>query len=173
MTKQKKYLLRLIFVFTILTLPNIGICRLSTSGISEELEKLSEEQIETYREIGDKLRCPTCTGLSVLQSDSPFSLQIRNAIITKVKEGDQKKSIIDFFKDRYGYWILREPPTNGTHSLAWLIPLGALLLGLGSLYLFFKGSTKRSNASREMEDQILQEMNAAISHERARIKINN
>ena len=71
---------------------------------------------------------------------------------------------IDFFENHQP----TEPP-----FLAWLIPLGALLLGLGSLYLFFKGSTKRSNASREIEDQILQEMNAAISHERARIKINN
>ena len=32
---------------------------------------------ELYREVAGELRCPTCTGLSVLDSDAPFSVQIK------------------------------------------------------------------------------------------------
>ena len=86
-----------------------------------------------YVELAQNLRCPTCTGLSILQSDAIFSKQIKFLLIEKINSGATKQQIMQFFTDRYGVWILRQPPKNSTHILIWLIPL--LLLLICPLYL--------------------------------------
>lgn len=117
----------------------------STASIAQELNVLAPDQKILFEEISNDLRCPTCTGLSILQSDAPFSLQIRQAVLDQVKTGKKKSEIKDFFTERYGLWILREPPTKGFHFLAWLIP--SLLLILGPLLIWFFVWRKRQQVS--------------------------
>ena len=56
--------------------------------------------------------------------------------------------ILDFFKSRYGLWILREPPLEGFHLLAWMLPLGFLILGLLLLRFFFWNKSKANHKDR-------------------------
>ncbi|MFK7872609.1 MAG: cytochrome c-type biogenesis protein CcmH [Oligoflexales bacterium] len=104
---------------------------LSVFALAEVIhdEGLSPEQAELYKDISYQLRCPTCTGLSILESDAQFSLQIREAVREQVLAGRSRSDILDFFTVRYGLWILREPPKEGFHLLAWLLPIGILLVG--------------------------------------------
>ena len=82
-----------------------------------------------FRDLAGKLRCPTCTGLSVLDSDASFSVQIKTQVLDLMKQGKSDKEIIDFFTERYGPWILREPPKSGFSVIAWAIPIAFLVLG--------------------------------------------
>ena len=84
---------------------------------------------DEFRDVASDLRCPTCTGLSVLDSDAPFSVQIKNEVKEQLAAGKGKSEILRFFTDRYGPWILREPPKDGINLWAWLIPGGILLIG--------------------------------------------
>ena len=94
---------------------------------------------DVFKDVAADLRCPTCTGISVLDSDAPFSVQIKNEVKQQLSEGKSKSQILDFFTDRYGPWILREPPKEGVHLWAWIVPLGFLLLGpLGVWYFFWR-----------------------------------
>lgn len=86
-------------------------------------------QDDEYRDVAAALRCPTCTGVSVLDSDASFSVQIKNEVKQQLAAGKQKNEIIKFFTDRYGPWILREPPKEGVHIWAWILPTSLLLLG--------------------------------------------
>jgi len=107
----------------------------TTASIAKEFDGLSKDKQELFNTLADELRCPTCTGLSVNQSDAPFSLQIRQAVMDQVQAGNSHENIIKFFTERYGLWILREPPAKGFHFLAWLIP--ALVFILGPLGVWF------------------------------------
>lgn len=89
-----------------------------------------------FRDVANDLRCPTCTGLSVLDSDAPFSKQIKDLVEEKVKEGHSKTEILAFFVDRYGPWILREPPKEGFNILAWVFPVALLTLGPLGVWFF-------------------------------------
>lgn len=91
--------------------------------INKELEVLETKKKTLFASIASELRCPTCTGLSILQSDAPFSLQIRSKVLDLVKEGKSSKEIKTFFHQRYGLWIFRSPPAEGFHWLAWLSPI--------------------------------------------------
>jgi len=89
-----------------------------------------------YREIAEQLRCPTCTGLSVLESDAPFSVQIKNEVMQQLGQGKTKTQILSFFTDRYGPWILRTPPKSGVNWLAWAIPVLILIIGPFAVWFF-------------------------------------
>ncbi|WP_141732115.1 cytochrome c-type biogenesis protein [Oligoflexus tunisiensis] len=82
-----------------------------------------------FRDIAKELRCPTCTGLSVLDSDASFSVQIKDQVHEQMKLGKSKDDIIKYFVDRYGPWIMREPPKEGFNLLAWALPIGLLIGG--------------------------------------------
>ncbi len=117
-------------------------------------ESLTSEQRKVYEEVANNLRCPTCTALSIQQSEAPFSLQMRTALLEQVEKNQEPDKIYDFFTERYGLWILRKPPAQGFHYLAWLVPLGVFFLGGAFVWWQFwrprdrkkrKNSMKKSN----------------------------
>ncbi|MBP9706982.1 MAG: cytochrome c-type biogenesis protein CcmH [Oligoflexales bacterium] len=114
---------------------------------------------EEFKEISRELRCPTCTGLSIFESDAPFSNQIKAEVAQQLKQGKDRKEILDFFVDRYGYWILRAPPMEGLGQVAWFVP--ALLLILGPLFVWvFVWRRKRTTTEYNVRsaEEIMQEM---------------
>lgn len=84
---------------------------------------------DRFRDVASELRCPTCVGLSVLESDAPFSKQIKSEVTNQLEAGKSADQILQFFTDRYGPWILRSPPKQGVNILAWVIPLSLLVFG--------------------------------------------
>lgn len=82
-----------------------------------------------FRDVAAELRCPTCTGLSVLESDASFSVQIKDIVLEQVNQGKSKDEILKYFTERYGPWILRSPPKSGVNLVAWIVPLVLLTVG--------------------------------------------
>ena len=135
----------------------------STASIAKEFEALGPEKKELFTKIADDLRCPTCTGLSINQSDAPFSLQIRQAVLDQVTEGKSKDEIISYFTERYGLWILREPPKKGFHFLAWLLPALVFLLGpLGVWFFVWRRRIVSDTHGIRPTSQILQELETEL-----------
>lgn len=89
-----------------------------------------------FREIANLLRCPTCQGLSVLESEAQFSVQIRDQVKKQMEEGKSQAEILGFFTDRYGPWILRTPPSDGINALVWWGPIALLVLGPILIWIF-------------------------------------
>lgn len=100
---------------------------------------------DLYREVAGDLRCPTCTGLSVLDSDAPFSVQIKSEVKTQLATGKTRAEVLNFFVERYGPWILRAPPVSGVNALAWLLPIAAMIIGPLAIW-FFVGRNVRKTA---------------------------
>ncbi|MFY7928540.1 MAG: cytochrome c-type biogenesis protein [Oligoflexus sp.] len=88
-----------------------------------------------FREVARDLRCPTCTGLSILESDAGFSIQIKDQVKEQMQLGKSKEEIKEYFVERYGPWILREPPKEGFNLLAWVVPIVLLCLGPIAIWL--------------------------------------
>lgn len=88
--------------------------------------------------VAEKLRCPVCISESVAQSSSPTSVQMRAIIADKLRAGETEAQILAFFQERYGDWILLEPPRRGVYLVVWLGPVLATLIGLGLLIYYLK-----------------------------------
>jgi len=125
----------------------MGLCGFSDPGMDllREEAALTDSELVLYQKVSDQLRCPTCTGISVRQSDSLFSQQIRTAVIEQIREHHAESEIMQFFIDRYGQWILREPPKQGLHWVAWVLPLVFALFGAIWVGAFLSRSQKRAS----------------------------
>lgn len=131
--------------------------------LNNAIEKLQPTQKTLYKTLADELRCPTCTGLSVLQSDAPFSVEIKTALVEQIQAGKDEKTILEFFKERFGLWILRTPPKEGFHWFAWYMPIGLMVFGALSVWGFFWRKRRQSEFSgirstelilKQMEDEL-------------------
>ncbi len=112
-----------------------------------------------FREIAKELRCPTCTGLSVLESDASFSLQIKSQVKEQMLMGKDKEQVLTYFVDRYGPWILREPPKQGFNLLAWAVPIALLCLGPIAIWLLvWKRNVTVSTHGVRANEPIIAEM---------------
>jgi cytochrome c-type biogenesis protein CcmH len=84
------------------------------------------EQIET------KLICPVCHE-TLDQSSSPAAEQMKGEIRRRLAQGWTEKQILDEMVANYGPGVLSEPAKHGFDLLAWLLPIGAAVLGVAAL----------------------------------------
>lgn len=91
---------------------------------------LSGERLDAEAErIASLLRCPSCQGLSVQDSPTEISQQMRAQVHDMVAEGFTEEQILGYFERSYGEFVRLQPPLRGINWLVWLAPLAALLAG--------------------------------------------
>lgn len=107
-------------------------------------------------DIGNELRCPTCQGVSILESETPQSVAMRKEIERQVTEGKKKEEILSFFRQRYGDWILRQPDKDSSFGkVVWALPALGLILGPVWLVYAIRSSRRREDEDRsEMEKEL-------------------
>ncbi len=85
---------------------------------------------ERFKKLSNELRCPTCQGLSVKDSEAGFSTSIKGKISELIKQGKSDEEIMEYFVERYGEWILRAPPASGFNMVLWVLPGFGIITGL-------------------------------------------
>lgn len=85
-------------------------------------------------QIANNLNCPVCEGQSVRDSNAQLARDMRRIVQERLDEGYTEDEVYDYFVDRYGVGILREPPRSGFFLTLWWAPviglaIGALVLG--------------------------------------------
>tara|TARA_Y100001970_G_C14107255_1_gene788861 strand:+ start:822 stop:1193 length:372 start_codon:yes stop_codon:yes gene_type:complete len=93
----------------------------------------AEENLEN--KILKNLRCLVCQGQTISGSNSDFALVIKSVVNDKLQEGMSEKEIYNFLSDKYGDWILFNPPLNKVSYALWFLPY--LLFVVGVLFLFY------------------------------------
>ena len=88
----------------------------------------ADVQLERNK-ITKNLRCLICQGQSVYDSDSDFANSMKILVDKKLEEGLSENQIYDFFKEKYGEWILYDPTLNKNTYILWLLPILIFLLG--------------------------------------------
>lgn len=82
-------------------------------------------------EIAQLLRCPVCQGLAIGDSPSIMALNMKEQVRELLARGYSQEQILKYFEQSYGQFVLLKPKFQGVNALVWLLPLAALLLGLG------------------------------------------
>ena len=86
--------------------------------------------------ISKNLRCLICQGQSVYDSQSDFALSIKKLIKNKLEDGESKKQIYEYLKNKYGEWIVYDPEFNKKNLMLWIFPL--ILFIFGGLLIYRK-----------------------------------
>ena len=90
------------------------------------------------------LRCLVCQGQTVQDSNSEFALIIKSVVKDKIKEGNNEKEIYKFLSEKYGDWILLNPPFTKNSYLLWFLPYLLFILGIILLFFLLKKPKIRS-----------------------------
>ena len=129
-------------------LPLLILCVVRLSSPSPAIAVTVEEQTHG---LAAELRCPVCQNLSVDDSPSEMANQMREVIREKLKDGESPEQIRAYFVSRYGEWILLAPKRQGFNWVAWLLPFGAILGGLGVIGWVVRRGIARGRGPREEE----------------------
>ena len=92
-------------------------------------KNLYADENSQRNEITKNLRCLICQGQSVYDSDSDFANSMKIIVDKKLEEGLSENEIYNYFKKKYGDWILYDPGLNKNTYLLWLLPILIFLFG--------------------------------------------
>ncbi len=92
--------------------------------------------------LAEELRCLTCMGQSIADSQSSFSTDMKREIRGMIVAGKSDKEIIDFMVQRYGDFVLYRPPVKSTTWLLWGGPFVLLAIAL----MFLVGKLRKRSA---------------------------
>lgn len=98
------------------------------------------------RNLAAQLRCPVCQGLSLQDSPSELSQQMRDVVRAQIELGKSDEEVKAYFVGRYGEWILMEPKARGFNLLIYILPFLGLLAG-GAVLVFAVRRWTRASAS--------------------------
>ena len=84
------------------------------------------------------LRCLVCQGQTISDSNSDFAKIIISVVDDKIQEGLTEKEIYQFLSEKYGDWILFDPPLKNNSYILWFLPYLLFVLGGVILYLMIK-----------------------------------
>lgn len=98
-------------------------------------------------ELSHKLRCLVCQNQSIAESNAPLAIDLRNQVREQLAAGKGKDDVLEYLVERYGDFVLYEPPFKATTFLLWGGP--ALLLFGGAGWLTFRLRRRASEASAE------------------------
>lgn len=138
------------WLFKSLLLSVLALLSLNALGVIDVHEFSSEEIRERYESLTQELRCPKCQNQSLAGSDSAVSEDLRREILLLLEDGRSDQEIRDYMRDRYGDFILYDPPVEGKTLLVWVIPLVMFIIGLLVIFLVVKSATR--NAANNVGD---------------------
>lgn len=95
----------------------------------------TEPPMETQvREIGARLRCPVCQSENILDSQSGTAREMIVMLREQLAQGRSEAEIVEYFRSRYGDYVLLSPPVSGLGGVIWAVP-PILLVMAGAAYL--------------------------------------
>ena len=98
------------------------------------LNSLNAGENDKRNKIIKNLRCLICQGQSVYDSDSEFANSLKIVVDKKLQEGLSEDQIYEYFRTKYGEWILYDPGLNKNTYILWLLPILIFLVGGAIIY---------------------------------------
>lgn len=115
----------------------------------EPNEILKDPALEARaREVGKQLRCVVCQNQAIDDSNAELAGDMRVLVRDRIMAGDSNAQVVDYMVDRYGDYVLLDPPFNAATLVLWIGPEVIAGLGLLGLVLMFR---RRKNAKGETE----------------------
>jgi cytochrome c-type biogenesis protein CcmH len=109
---------------------------LPTFAIGVDARILADPQAEARaRALMEELRCLVCQNQSIADSDATLAEDLRQIVRERIVAGDSDAEVKAYLVQRYGDWVLLEPPFNAATLLLWL---GPFLLLCGGLIVYLR-----------------------------------
>tara|TARA_Y100001970_G_scaffold290854_1_gene425991 strand:+ start:5194 stop:5592 length:399 start_codon:yes stop_codon:yes gene_type:complete len=115
------------------------------SSFSIDQELAFEDPIlqSTYQELVNEIRCLVCQNQTIADSTAPLANDLKREIRSMIEQGSTKNDVIIFLTDRYGDFVLYNPPLQTNTLVLWASPIIFLLFGCVIFVVIVNRYTKK------------------------------
>ena len=133
---------KIFFLFFFIGLTGLIVTNICYAVEPEEFLKDPKQELRA-RDISKNVRCLVCQNQSIDESSAPLAKDLRMIVRNKITEGLTDKEIYKFLTDRYGDFILLNPPLKASTMFLWGLPFALFFIALFVLYRHNKKSKLR------------------------------
>ena len=109
----------------------------SSQGSDDVYPFQNLRQQQQFSHLTAELRCLVCQNQTLADSDAPLAHDLKQQVYQQVLQGQSDLVIKQYMVERYGNFVLYQPPLNEKTLLLWVGPFLILLFFL--LVMFFRG----------------------------------
>jgi cytochrome c-type biogenesis protein CcmH len=107
--------------------------------VAKEAQSNEDPRLEQrMKALTEQLRCLVCQNETLADSRADLAEDLRKQIREQMNAGKTDQEILGFLTQRYGDFVLYNPPIKATTYLLWFGPFVLLFAGAGVLYRYLK-----------------------------------
>ncbi|MCK5877658.1 MAG: cytochrome c-type biogenesis protein CcmH [Candidatus Marithrix sp.] len=110
----------------------------------------THEQEQRYQELIKELRCVVCQNQSVADSNAELAQDVRNLVRNKINLGQTDQQISSFMVERYGDFVLYDPPFNVKTYILWGGPLLFILIAIIALLYLIRKHVRTTSTPQDL-----------------------
>ncbi len=131
--------------------------------IAQTPPRALDPQVEAAaREVGKSLRCVVCQNQSIEESNAPLAADMRNLVRERLAAGQTRDQVIAYMTDRYGNFVLMQPPFQTDTLLLWLAPVALLLGGAWGWFAYLGPAARRNLEPAPLSDDETTELSRTL-----------
>ena len=88
------------------------------------------ETADRYQRLITEFRCPKCLNESIASSGAPIAVDLRRTVRRLMEDGATDDAIRDHLQERYGDFVLYDPPFKPSTWFLWFSPVVLLVVGV-------------------------------------------
>jgi cytochrome c-type biogenesis protein CcmH len=128
---------------------------LTLSGLAgagvEYREFANAEQQQAYDDLISELRCLVCQNQTIADSNADLAKDLRRQVYEMLQQGKTKQDVADFMTQRYGDFVLYNPPFKAKTGVLWMGPVVFLAIGLIAVFAFVRRNKTPATAEISAE----------------------
>jgi cytochrome c-type biogenesis protein CcmH len=106
---------------------------LSFLSTAEQSSDLSADFQEKVKSISAELRCLVCQNQTIADSNASLAVDLRNQVSRMLRQGKSEQEIKQYMVERYGDFVLYDPPVKERTWVLWFGPFLLLVLAIAFL----------------------------------------
>lgn len=110
------------------------------AALAGEAQPMADDPALEQRMIAlsENLRCLVCQNESLAGSHAELAEDLRQEIRVQLRAGKSDKQVIEYLTQRYGDFVLYNPPVKPLTWVLWFGPFALLIGAAGGLYAYIK-----------------------------------
>jgi cytochrome c-type biogenesis protein CcmH len=110
-------------------------------------EELADPALEARaRDLSREIRCLVCQNQSIDESEADLARDLRLILRERIAAGDSDAQVKDFLVERYGDFVLLDPPVKAKTWLLWFGPAAILLLAFAGASFYLRRRAAAADA---------------------------
>jgi cytochrome c-type biogenesis protein CcmH len=125
---------------------------IASSAFAIDSESFADPALHArYKKLTRELRCLQCQNETIADSNATLAVDLRRELRAMVLAGKSDAEIQRFMTDRYGDFVLYQPPFTARTVVLWVAPWAALLGAMAAVIVVIRRRTHLSATDSETE----------------------